>query len=273
MSDVTLSASIRTNLLTIQDHTAKTDRATLRLSTGKEVNAAVDGPSVYFQAKSLTNRAHDLMATKDPIDQSLSAIGAANAGIDAITSLVEQMRAVVLGGVRDAGISRDEIAAQFDLLRQQLDGIAADATYNGVNLLSGSPTALEVPLDPDTGSTLTITGASSDAASLGIGDSATGYNGFATDADLAAAVDDLGSSINTLRSTASQIGVNASVLSTRLDFTESMTNTLKEGAASLTDADLNEEAANLLALSIARQLSTEGLRMANQSQQAILNLF
>ncbi len=48
-----------------------------------------------------------------------------------------------------------------------------------------------------------------------------------------------------------------------------MINTLETGAANLTLADTNEEAANLLALQTRQQLSSTALSMASQSDQAV----
>jgi flagellin-like hook-associated protein FlgL len=59
----------------------------------------------------------------------------------------------------------------------------------------------------------------------------------------------------------------------RQDFTKNMVNTLQTGAANLTLADTNEEAANLLALQTRQQLSSTALSMASQADQAVLRLF
>ena len=60
MSNVVLSASIRANLLSLQGTTSLMDKTQLILSTGKKVNSALDNPTSFFAAKSLTDRASDL---------------------------------------------------------------------------------------------------------------------------------------------------------------------------------------------------------------------
>ena len=76
-----------------------------------------------------------------------------------------------------------------------------------------------------------------------------------------------------LRSHASSFGSNLSIVENRTDFTKNMINTLETGAANLTLADTNEEAANLLALQTRQQLSSTALSMASQADQAVLRLF
>jgi len=273
MSEVTLTQSTRANLLALQKNTALIDRTSLRLSTGKRVNAPAENVRAFVLAKALTDRAGDLLSVKGPIGQSLSAVGSALDGIDSITRLVEQLKATANDAADQTAAERAEQAARFDQLRAQLDGITADINYGGVNLLAASPDSLTVTFDKTSGSALTIEGVASDSAALGIGDGAVTFNNFATDADIQAAIDALDAAVTTLRQTATGLGSNAGILNTRLDFTQDLANSLETGAAKLTGVDLNGEAANLLALNVSRELSVASLNIANQSQQAVLQLF
>ena len=273
MSEVTLTQSTRANLLAIQKNTALIDRTSLRLSTGKRVNAPAENVRAFILAKALTDQAGDLLSVKDPIGQSLSAVGSALDGIGSITRLVEQLKATANDAQDQTAAERAEQAARFDQLRAQLDGITADINYNGVNLLAASPDSLTVTFDKTSGSSLTISGVASDSQALGIGDGAVTFNNFATDDDIQAAIDALDSAIITLRQTATQLGSNAGILNTRLDFTQDLAHTFETGAAKLVGIDLNGEAANLLSLNIARALAVAGLSITNQSQQAVLQLF
>jgi len=76
-----------------------------------------------------------------------------------------------------------------------------------------------------------------------------------------------------LRSSAAIIGSSASLISLRLDFVTTLISQLEEGAAKLTNADLNEESANLLTLQTRQQLGTIGLSIAQSSDQSVLRLF
>ncbi|HCE22374.1 MAG TPA: ABC transporter substrate-binding protein, partial [Hyphomonas sp.] len=96
---------------------------------------------------------------------------------------------------------------------------------------------------------------------------------FQSDGDLENAADSLGKALVSLRSIASNLGSNLSIVQTRQDFTKSTFNTLQTGGANLTLADTNEEAANMLALQTRQQLSSSALSMASQADQAVLRLF
>ena len=93
MSNVTLSASIRSNLLSLQNTTKLLSLTSSRLSTGLKVNSALDNPASFFAARSLTNRANDLLNRKDSIGQAISLLESTDKNITALTSLVEQAKA------------------------------------------------------------------------------------------------------------------------------------------------------------------------------------
>ncbi len=125
-----------------------------------------------------------------------------------------------------------------------------------------------VALNEDGSSSLTIQ--STDSTSAGIGLAAS--NGFASDADIDAALANTSSARSTLRTSAETLGSNSSVLQTRIDFTQQLTNTLEGAAADLTLADLTEESANRLAVQTQQQLGTNSLSLAANSQQSVLSL-
>ena len=78
---------------------------------------------------------------------------------------------------------------------------------------------------------------------------------------------------DTLRTNSTTLSNQLSTITIRQDFTDKMINTLEDGAANLTNADLNEEGANMLMLQTRQQLGTTSLSMASQAAQAVLRLF
>ena len=95
MSDITLNASMRSNLLSLKNIATQMDKTQLILATGKKVNSAIDNASSYYQARSLTNRAADLLDLLNGMEQGIQTIEAANIGIEKATSVLEQMTSIV----------------------------------------------------------------------------------------------------------------------------------------------------------------------------------
>ena len=168
-----------------------------------------------------------------------------------------------------ANPKREELRAQYNDLLIQIDQLAKDSGFNGVNLLDGDN--LSVLFNEDGSSKLDVAGVTYNAAGLGL--AATVATDFDTNADINTTLDALKEGIDTLRTAASKFGSNLSVVQIRQDFTNAVINTLQTGADNLTLADTNEEAANLLALQTRQQLSTTALSLASQADQAVLRLF
>src|ERR1700761_2686133 len=140
MSDITLSTATRSNLLSLQSTTDLIGRTQERLATGLKVNSALDDALAFFKARNLNDRAGDLSAIKDNIAGGVSVITAATQGLTSIESVLKQMKALAQSAISAPESStRAKLASQFNELRTQVDGIAYDSSYNGVNLLKNNP--------------------------------------------------------------------------------------------------------------------------------------
>lgn len=267
IGDVSLTASMRSVLVSLQENSSMLDRTSDRLSTGKKVNSALDNPASFFAAKGHTDRATRLDARKETMNEAIQMIKAADNGVKAITNLVENLRGII-NQAREAGGATAAQGTQYAAVVAQLDTIAADSGYKGVNLLqSGSVT---VQFDTDTSSNLTVTGTDSDTGGLSITATlTTGASGTTLDTQEGT----LNTALDTLRDRSSALASNLGILQARVDFTTDMTNTLLEGANKLTAADTNEEGANMLLLQTRQQLGTTSLSIASQAAQSVLRLF
>ncbi len=284
MMEISLTAGMRSNLTSLQQTADLLNTTQSRLSTGKKVNSALDNPVNYFAALAHTARANDLNALKDDMGEAIQTVKAANAGITAITSLIEQAKSVANSAKATTDTaSRTAYIAQYDALRDQIDNVQANSSYKGVNFLAGN--TLTVAFDESATSTLDIVGFDASAtAGLLITAANTGWDtavgatlttaevttaNALIDADIAL----LNTAKNTLKSNSAALSSNLSVVSTRQAFTSEMVNTLVSGANNLTLADLNEEGANMLALQTRQALSTTSLRLSSEAAQSVLRLF
>ena len=270
---INLSSSVRTNLLTLQRTSGFIADTQTRLSTGLRVNTALDDAAAFFTAKGLSDNATDFDALKSNIDLAISTIQTAIDGIDAISELVNQAKGLASNAKATGNTNeRSTLAVQFNELLSQINTIANDSSFNGTNLLQATPDNLAVEFNTDNTSNLTITGLDSTTATSGI-NIAVAANNFGLNANIDTALTAISSALTTLRSNASTMGSRNTILTTRLDFTDNLVNTLEGGTGKLTLADLNEESANLLALQTRQQLGINSLALAAQSERSILALF
>ncbi|HVV60422.1 MAG TPA: flagellin [Pseudolabrys sp.] len=270
MSDIVLTAGVRSNLLNLQQTASLMTTVQNQLATGKKVNSALDNPISYFTSQSLNNRANSLNSLLDSMSNAFQTIQAANNGISAITKLVQSAQALVSQAQQTSDTSvRSSLSTQYNAVLTQIDQLAGDAGFNGINLLGGDD--LTVTLNESGTSSVTISGVDdTTAGDLSIGNAT---NNWAASGDLTAASDDLTAALTTLQSQAQSFGTNLSTVQIRQDFTKAMVNTLQTGSDNLTLADSNEAGADLLALQTRQQLSTTALSLASQASQAVLRLF
>ena len=104
---------MRSNLLSLQNTQSLMDTTQERLSTGKKVNSALDNPSSFYTAQSLTNRASDLSSLLDSMGQGIQTIKAADEAITSITALVQQAKAVA-NQARDVSVDKITSSGKFN---------------------------------------------------------------------------------------------------------------------------------------------------------------
>jgi flagellin-like hook-associated protein FlgL len=95
MSNITLSAGVRQNLLSLQNTADLMATTQNRLATGKKVNSALDNPTNFFTAGSLQARSNDLSTLLDGMSNGIKTLEAADNGITSISKTIQSMQALV----------------------------------------------------------------------------------------------------------------------------------------------------------------------------------
>ena len=119
---VALTASMRSNLLSLKNTQKMFDKTQDRLSTGYKVNSAMDNPSSYFTAQSLNSRADDLSSLLDSIGQAISTLQTADEGITSLQDFVEQAKSIANSARDTANVSastKSTIKFDKDALKSQ----------------------------------------------------------------------------------------------------------------------------------------------------------
>ena len=277
---ITLTSGMRQNLFSLQNTEKLINTTQTRLATGQRVQKAVDDPVNYFTALEHRQRATDLAARKDEMAESIQLVGAANDGVEALTSLIASAKSLAQSALSSSTTSDIQtLTSQYHQVLSQIDLLASDSGYKGVNLLNGTGVTHTVNFDERGDSSLSITGfdAAAQGATLSLtthaADGWVSAGGTADISEVNSAITQLDAATSALRTEASKLSTNLSTITIRQDFTSKMINTLEDGAANLTNADMNEEGANMLMLQTRQQLGTTSLSLASQAAQSVLRLF
>ena len=176
------------------------------------------------------------------------------------------------GAVTGTSTTRTSLQSNYNTLLTQINQLAGDSGYNGVNLIGGNN--LQINFNETATSSLTIQGVNYNAAGLGLSSISGSTTGSFFDSNaLAGLVTNINTAISNVQGQTETFGTNSSTISTRQSFTTNMINTLQTGASNLVAADQNQESANLLTEQTQQQLEISALSIANEANQSVLKLF
>jgi flagellin len=210
-----------------------------------------------------------ISATNDYASSTLGSVAAGGSIGGTVTSALSFSIASAPVADSQAQTVRSSLVNQYNNILAQITSTSQDASFNGVNLLGGD--TLKLTFNETGKSTLSITGVNFNAAGLGLANLTSGTD-FIDNAATNKVVANLASASTLLRSQASALGSNLSIVQIRQDFSKNVINVLQTGSSNLTLADTNAEAANSQALSTRQSIAVSALSLANQSQQSVLQL-
>ncbi|MGD9578696.1 MAG: flagellin [Syntrophorhabdus sp.] len=276
-SRISLTAGMTQNLLSLQNTASLLELTQARLASGKKVNSSVDDPVAYFDAQAHYQLAEDYAAFKDGMSEAVQTIKAATNTIDSLKDILAQMKATI-NSAKTATSSTDATEAmnQYNSLLEQLESLAGDGDYKGVNLLNAD--TLNVIFNTK-GDDLNVTGFTANVAGLKLSNTqviADFWHAAQSVANVTALNDvikGIDGAITTLRAKAKSLSNSLGVVTTRQEFTNNMIATLNTGGDNLTLADMNEEGANMLMLQTRQAMGIQSLSIASQSAQQVLQLF
>lgn len=272
VNDISLTSGMRSNLLQLQGTSKLIDRTQERLSTGKQVNSALDNPTNYFAAQSHMNRANDFAIRKDGMAEAVQQVKAGDAGITAISSLLQAAKGLAESATSTAVTAdRKVLMTQFNTLMSQIDQLSSDSGYRGTNLLNQG--TVTVNFNEDASASLKVTGFNATAIGLSVSQTGTANTDWTNTAAISTSSAMLDTAISQLRTQSKSLSNNLNIITTRQEFTDQMIGTLQTGADNLTLADMNQEGANMLMLQTQQNLGTTALSMSSQAAQSVLRLF
>jgi flagellin len=236
-----------------------------QVSTLNQLNAALAANNLQATVDSSTGKIN-ITTSNDAASYTIGAItGSATNSGKAFNGLTGA--AAVADPTSQA--QRSSLVAQYNNVLAQINTTSQDSSFNGINLLNGD--TLKLTFNETGKSTLSITGVTFNVAGLGLS-SLTAGTDFLDNSSANKALTSLTAASTTLRSEASALGSNLSIVQIRQDFSKNRINVLQTGSSNLTLADTNEEAANSQALSTRQSIAVSALALANQSQASVLQL-
>jgi flagellin len=233
------------------------------------LNTAISAAGIGVTASISSGGFLTFTSSNDNASQAITTSGGAAANTVQITGTTVAASAVAPIADASSQAIRANLVSQYNNIITQITTTAQDSSFNGINLLNGDN--LKLTFNETGKSTLNITGVTYNATGLGLS-SLTAGTDFLDSSSANKVITALGTASTSLRTEASTLGSNLSVVQIRQDFSKNLINVLQTGSSNLTLADTNEEAANSQALSTRQSIAVSALALANQSQQSVLQL-
>jgi len=271
--------SINTNygaMVALQNlNTTQSDMMTTqnRINTGLKVSSAKDNGAIWQIAQTMRGNAKALDTVKDSLQRTQSTTDVAIAAGDSLSDLLLQMKEKSLAASDTSldSTSRTALNTDFKALRDQITKVVANASFNGVSLISGSASNIAALADVSGTNKMTVTAASMALGGANITVAATGSIGTQTLA--AAMLTTVNTSISNVNTALASMGAQSRALAQHLTFVGKLQDSLTAGIGNLVDADLAKESAKLTALQTKQQLGVQALSIANSSSSIMLSLF
>jgi flagellin len=244
-----------------------------RINTGLQVAGPKDDGAVWAIAQGMRMDVLALGAVTQSLDRAISSTDVAVSAGQSISDLLTEMKAKALAASDDSldQNSREAYNADFVSLRDQIENIIENASFNGVNLIDGSTATLQALANAAGDKFVTVTAQDLSMGGSIISIASTSTISTATNAS--SMITTIENSLNAINLALAKLGTDSKKVGIHKTFVGKLADELTNGIGNLVDADLAKESARLQSLQTKQQLGIQALSIANQAPQAVLQLF
>ena len=269
-NSIITNAGAFTALRTLNGINRNLDTVQNRVSTGLKVTGALDNASSFAIAQGIRSGLKAIDTVSQGLNNSKGVGNVAIAGATGVSDLLTDIRAK-LTELSNEGITtaqRNILNDDFNALVSQAANFVANATFNGISLLTGA-TNINT-LSNLSGGSLSLTAQTN--VGVQIRSIAAATLGTATNAQSVIA-NEFGNLESVVNSALGTLGAEVRAFDLQTQFLEKIRDATDEGLGNIVDADLARESARLTSLQVQQQLSVQTLGIANQRPQSLLGLF
>lgn len=265
--------ALNTNRL-LNVNTNSLQKSLEKLSSGKRINRASDDAAGLAISQKMESQIKGLrQASRNALD-GVSMIQTAEGALNEVHEMLQRMNELSVqgaNGVNDSG-DLDAIYNEIDQLTQQIDKIASDTDFNGINLLdgtAGSDFKLQIGANKDQFIEIDMSNIKADSNTLNINGILTSGS---TNDDYEAAITTYQDAISTVSSYRSQFGAFQNRLEHTIRNIDNTAENLTSSKSRIEDLDMAKEMSEYTKNNILQQAGTSMLSKANQLPQTVLQL-
>jgi flagellin len=233
-----------------------------QLSSGLRINTAADDAAGYAIAQGMTSQINGLNQAAQNANDGVSLAQTASGAMQEVTNDLQSMRDLAVESLNASNSSQDrtDLNAQFQQLMNDINSVAAQTQFNGVNLLDGSFQGATFQVGANAGQSITV-GSISSASASAIGNY---YNGTLSQASSTVALSS-GSSVTYSSTAAATAGSYSSATLS----SSSGLNTAVDGASVTLDVTVDGTSYTTNAVTLTGNSTTDLKSVAAAVNQAL----
>lgn len=243
------------------------------ISTGKSISNARDNAAIWSIAKTMESDVSGFKAIGDSLGLAKSSVSVARVAAETTVDLLTQMKDILIAGTGE-NVDHTKLAADLEVLQNQIKSVLGAAQFNGLNLANGDEDVEFISsLNRDGAGDPVVATITVEAADLeeALDEMLTVAP---TDAEsFTEALEDFEADFRVAVEAAAAFGAAEKRIDIQADFISNLSDAMTQGIGALLDADMEAASAKLQALQVQQQLATQSLSIANQQPQNILALF
>ncbi|MBS0332532.1 MAG: flagellin [Proteobacteria bacterium] len=246
-----------------------------KVNTGLNIASAKDNAAIWAIAQNQRATSQSLNSVIQSLQRGQSTVDVALSAGNSVADLLNQMKEKALAAA-DTTLdtnSRNALNTEFQSLRDQINKVVGNATFNGGNMLQASGTTVKALANADATSVITVQAQDLSLGGAVLGSSLGTTASIGTVTTATSMISTLNTAIASVSAALGKLGTGDKALASHLTFIQNLQNTIDAGVGNLVDADLAKESANLQALQTKQQLGIQALSIANQSSSVLLGLF
>ena len=247
-----------------------------RLSSGQRINSGADDAAGLFITKRMATEIQGLNQAVRNAADSQAFLMTAEGAHEEIHTILLRIRELAVQASNDTYDTQDRYALRAEMvdLQAEIDRIANDTTWNGLNMIQGSISSgitFQIGADNEQTMTVSVKGVSVVAISLQTITHA-GTN-LTTAASMMVYISMVDKSISIISTNRGKYAAAINRLDHAIANMQNIATNLSTAKGRIEDADFAAESSNLARVQVLQQASMAMLAQANAAKQNILSLF
>lgn len=245
-----------------------------RLSSGMRINSAKDDAAGQAIANRMTSQIKGMDQAQRNANDGISMIQTTEGALNQINNNLQRVRELAVQAASDTNDDADRESIQTEITQrvQEIDRVAKSASFNGIKLLDGTNSSLQIQIGANTDAEDSISIDLTDATTVGLTvDALTA--GAVTDAGKAYdTIDAVDNALKTVDTARSNLGATLNRFDSVISNLQNSQTNLSAARSRIEDADYAKEVASMTRAQILQQAGTSVLAQANQIPQGVLSL-